>query len=189
MDLVKPKGKIIFSSSRNEDLESLLVLSGFINVKFDNTSNCKLTRAFRNCAPINLIVTVSDIICEKPSYEVGSSKKLSFGKKPEPAVSKVWKLDVDEDDEIIDPDELLDEEDKIKPSSESLRVCSTTGKRKACKDCSCGLADELDAEAKGKAIDSNPTQKSSCGSVSSYLEIRIKYVTTDNFLMSDQISF
>lgn len=72
----------------------------------------------------------------------------------------------DDDDEMIDADELLDEEDKQKPTSESLRVCSTTGKRKACKDCSCGLAEELDAEAKGDSVDVNPTQKSSCGSVS-----------------------
>lgn len=103
---------------------------------------------------------------EKPNYEIGSSTKLSFGKKTEPAASKVWKLDVDEDDEMINADDLLDEEDKQKPSSESLKVCATTGKRKACKDCSCGLAEELDAEAKGNTVDPNPTQKSSCGSVS-----------------------
>lgn len=108
----------------------------------------------------------SDIVGEKPNYEVGSKAKLSFGKKPAAVGSKVWKLDVDDDDEMINADDLLDEEDKLKPSAESLRVCATTGKRKACKDCSCGLAEELDAEAKGKAIDPNPTQKSSCGSVS-----------------------
>lgn len=86
--------------------------------------------------------------------------------------NKVWKLDVDEDDEMIDADELLDEEDKQKPTSESLRVCSTTGKRKACKDCSCGLAAELEAEVVGKNVDPNPTQKSSCGSVSFTFLIR-----------------
>lgn len=37
-------------------------------------------------------------------------------------VAAVWKLDVDdEEDERIDADELLDEEDKVKPSAESLR--------------------------------------------------------------------
>jgi hypothetical protein len=78
----------------------------------------------------------------------------------------VWKLDLndDEDEEMIDQDDLLDEEDKQKPDPESLRVCSTTGKRKACKDCSCGLAEELEAEVTKKQA--NPTQKSSCGSVS-----------------------
>lgn len=113
-----------------------------------------------------LFVRLSDIVSEKPNYEVGSMAKLSFGKKPAVEANKVWKLDIDDDDEMIDADDLLDEEDKQKPSSESLRVCSTTGKRKACKDCSCGLADELEAEAKGATIDPNPTQKSSCGSVS-----------------------
>lgn len=51
-----------------------------------------------------------------------------------------------------------------------ITVCGTTGKRKACKDCSCGLAEELKAEAGGLAnkID-NPIQKSSCGSVSNTL--------------------
>lgn len=88
-----------------------------------------------------------------------------FGKKPSATTNKVWKLDVDDDDEMINADDLLDEEDKQKPTSESLRVCSTTGKRKACKDCSCGLAEELDAEAKGQKVDPTPTQKSSCGSV------------------------
>lgn len=42
-------------------------------------------------------------------------------------------------------------------------VCGTTGKKKACKDCSCGLAEELAGE---KSTESIPVQKSSCGSVS-----------------------
>jgi len=144
LNLVKPKGKVVFSSASNEELQSLLVLSGFVNVKFVEANNY--------------------IVSEKPNYEVGASMKLSFGKKPAPQASKVWKLDMDDDDEMINADDLLDEEDKQKPTSESLRVCSTTGKRKACKDCSCGLADELEAEVKGTSIDPNPTQKSSCGS-------------------------
>ena len=74
----------------------------------------------------------------------------------------VWSLDDFEDDEVdlVDPDTLIDEADMEKPDSASLRVCGTTGKRKACKDCSCGLAEEL---ADGK----EPTTKSvnsSCGS-------------------------
>lgn len=53
-------------------------------------------------------------------------------------------------------------------------VCGTTGKRKACKDCSCGLAEELSSE-NGTKIDQNSTQKSSCGSVSWFdPEIMIK---------------
>ena len=39
-------------------------------------------------------------------------------------------------------------------------VCGTTGKRKACKDCSCGLAEEL---ADGKEV-TKKSVTSSCGS-------------------------
>lgn len=42
-----------------------------------------------------------------------------------------------------------------------ILVCSTTGKRKACKDCTCGLAEELS----GKTVQKD-TVKSSCGNVS-----------------------
>lgn len=44
-------------------------------------------------------------------------------------------------------------------------MCGTTGKRKACKNCSCGLAEELAAEvgAGEKAVSTQA--KSSCGNV------------------------
>lgn len=92
--------------------------------------------------------------------------KLSFGKSAakKEETAKVWKLDADDDEEEINEDDLLDEEDKKKPEEASLRVCGTTGKRKACKDCSCGLAEELDAEKTGKSLDTG-NAKSSCGSV------------------------
>ena len=109
----------------------------------------------------NILISVCG---EKPNYEVGSSAKLSFAKKPEKASAAIWKLDADDDEEQINEDDLLDEEDKAKPAPESLKVCATTGKRKACKDCSCGLAEELAGEkGASKAVDS-ANAKSSCGS-------------------------
>ncbi|XP_026499306.2 anamorsin homolog [Vanessa tameamea] len=135
--LLKPSGKLILKDSN--DVCSILKLNGFINV----------TKCSDN-----------QYLAEKPNFEVGSKASLKLNNKP-----AVWKLDetIEEawtgknDDEIIDSDMLLDEDDLKRPDQQSLRVCSTTGKRKACADCSCGLAEELRGETKD-------TPKSSCGS-------------------------
>ncbi|ALC39709.1 l-2-35Bg [Drosophila busckii] len=110
---------------------------------------------FINCAEDNLANTLT---AEKPGYETGSSARLSFTKKT--SNMNVWKISGD-DEELIDEEELLDEVDKQKPDPAGLRVCSTTGKRKACKNCSCGLAEELESEKTNKAESENA--KSSCG--------------------------
>ncbi|KAL4711997.1 hypothetical protein ACJJTC_003664 [Scirpophaga incertulas] len=138
--LLKPNGKIVMKDET--DITSALKLNGFVN--------------------INKRIKNNVYTAEKPSFEVGSKASIKFDSK-----AAVWKLDktveaqwnsaADDDDDIIDPDELLDENDFKKPDQQSLRVCATTGKRKACADCSCGLAEELRGEVKD-------TPKSSCGS-------------------------
>ncbi|CAB4068318.1 CIAPIN1 [Lepeophtheirus salmonis] len=82
-------------------------------------------------------------------------------KKPQP-VGNVWSLPDDDLNDVdnIDSEDLLDPEDLKKPEASELRVCGTTGKRKACKDCSCGLREELDAGKEPGTKDVN----SSCGS-------------------------
>lgn len=137
--ILKPDGKIIITNiSDANSTEFNLKTNGFMNV----------------------VTNESSITASKPKFAIGSSAKLNL-KKP-----TVWKLDDEDEDgeDLIDPDDLLDEDDLIKPDPTSLRVCGTTGKRKACKDCSCGLAEELDAETKtGKIIDTTDAPKSSCG--------------------------
>uniref|UniRef100_A0A3Q3WG29 Anamorsin n=1 Tax=Mola mola TaxID=94237 RepID=A0A3Q3WG29_MOLML len=116
----------------------------------------------------------------KPNFEVGSSSqiKLSFGKKtPKPAEKpaldsntvQMWMLsanDMNDDDvDLVDSDTLLDEEDLKKPDPASLKAASCgvgSSKKKACKNCTCGLADELEEESKGKQKNNLP--KSACGS-------------------------
>ena len=111
-------------------------------------------------------VTLYTSTATKPAHEVGASRPLSFAKPvavaPAPPAASVWTLEDMEDDsvELVDDSTLLDEADLVKVDPASLRVCGTTGKKKACKDCSCGLREELDS---GK----EPTTKSvssSCGS-------------------------
>lgn len=107
-------------------------------------------------------ITIVQIKCQKPNFEVGASSALSLPK-PSDSVAAVWKIDdtVDDTVDLIDSDQLLDEEDLKKPDAASLKVCGTTGVRKACKNCSCGLAEELAAEG-GKKEEST-TKTSSCG--------------------------
>lgn len=151
---------------------------------------CKTRVKLDKCTVRSTQLFSSAVLVEKPNYEVGSAATLSFGQKlsaQKAKVAAVWTIDNDDDDvaEVIDADELLDEEDLAKPDPSSNRgnflgfgisvdilpyilntnvlvVCGTTGKKKACKDCSCGLAEELAGE-KPKA---DPNAKSSCGSVS-----------------------
>ena len=82
--------------------------------------------------------------------------------------TKVWQFtqdDVQESD-LIDTDDLLDDLDLKKPTLVDKFDCGTSssGKKKACKNCSCGLADELENEAVDKQKKNVETVKSSCGS-------------------------
>ncbi|XP_077166338.1 anamorsin [Paroedura picta] len=111
---------------------------------------------------------------KKPDFEVGSSSqlRLSFVKKTipsekravDPTAAKLWTLSAndtnDEDPDLLDSDELLDSEDLKKPDPASLKApsCKESGKRKACKNCTCGLAEELEKEKKN-----NLKPKSACG--------------------------
>ncbi|XP_036737008.2 anamorsin isoform X2 [Manis pentadactyla] len=114
---------------------------------------------------------------KKPNFEVGSSSqlKLSIAKKSspsvkppvDPAAAKLWTLsatDMEDDNmDLIDSDELLDPEDLKKPDPASLRAvsCGEGKKRKACKNCTCGLAEELEKEKTREQMSSLP--KSACG--------------------------
>jgi hypothetical protein len=67
--------------------------------------------------------------------------------------------------ELIDEDDLLEEEDRKKKEADMDCGTSNGGKRKACKNCSCGLREMLDAEEEGSghAPASSEEPKSACG--------------------------
>nr|QZX63213.1 anamorsin [Halisarca dujardinii] len=121
-------------------------------------------------------VQLLEVSAEKPSYDVGARTQLSFAssivqndvKPVNESVASVWTLTttdaLDDDIDIVDPDSLLTEEDFLKPDPNSLKSdCGTSvnGKRKACKNCSCGLADELNGSNVPKK-----TTTSACGNCS-----------------------
>jgi len=166
--LLKPSGTFIFRAlvqqghrTEAEILSSLKVCgwieTKLIDVQLTEEEKEKIKSILKSSDPFKVV----EVVSKKPKYEVGASSQLSFKKAVPTSVAAVWKLDDTVEDDLIDDDQLLDEEDLKKPDPSSLRVCGTTGKRKACKNCSCGLAEELASEGEKK----EPTEMktSSCG--------------------------
>ncbi|NXE54971.1 CPIN1 protein, partial [Casuarius casuarius] len=185
--ILKPGGRVLLkepvvTESENSKIKTAvklptaLTLSGLVEVK--ELQKDPLTPEEAQSVREHLGYQGNDLLIvqmegRKPNFEVGSSSqlKLSFAKKPgpsgkpsvDPATAKLWTLSAndmnDEEMDLLDSDELLDSEDLKKPDPSSLRApsCKEMGKKKACKNCTCGLAEELEQEKKS----SQP--KSACG--------------------------
>jgi hypothetical protein len=69
-----------------------------------------------------------------------------------------------DDTDLIDEDELLAEEDRAKKEASSDCGTGNDGKRKACKNCSCGLRELIESEE--GASGAPPPPKSACGNCS-----------------------
>ncbi|KAJ1533218.1 Anamorsin [Nowakowskiella sp. JEL0078] len=117
-------------------------------------------------------VAVLQLIAKKPNYEVGAtaSLPLKFAKKNQATIKEkisIWKVQADDDDLAdiigIDEDSLLTEEDLMKPSIPVDCSADSKGKKKACKNCSCGLA-EIEAQEAKNEVKAAPVVTSSCGS-------------------------
>lgn len=94
--------------------------------------------------------TLSDsLITAKTPATLGSSAALN---KPK----TTWQISNDDDD-LIDPDDLLTEEDKVPVKKEFYACGPKSEKKKACKNCSCGFAEEIAGQPA-------PAIKSACGS-------------------------
>ncbi|KAJ2558367.1 electron carrier [Coemansia sp. RSA 1933] len=189
-----------------DEIVQQLKFAGFIDAEIDAAEDLS-EQALRNLAETywkladadsfvlqanGRIQTIS-VSAKKPAYNVGAAAALSFGKKAKKDQNssdadsgktkekKAWMLNVESDDEaeIEDQDGLLEEEDLIKPSAQSLtRPGGIKPKRKPCKNCTCGLADggDVDESVACAPEDSKPKTprkpvdvaniKSSCGSCS-----------------------
>ncbi|KAJ3046559.1 electron carrier [Rhizophlyctis rosea] len=121
-------------------------------------------------------VELVEVVAKKPAYEVGAAAALplSFARKkavngttlpattkPAPSKKSVWVVSAndEEDEDLEDEDELLDEEDLVVPQAKTgPSDCEMpAGKKKACKNCTCGRAEELAAEGEdGMDLDEEP---------------------------------
>jgi len=182
--ILKPSGFIILrepllqnstsqsveSCRTDKDMESALLIAGFTSTRIEHGH------------------AGTQIYSAKPDWEIGAAASLSLPKsktasggpvwslssddtvdsdlptiKPSAGSGMVWKLDGGDGD-LIEDDALLEKEDLARPEKGFDCGTSANGKRKACKNCSCGLAEELDA---GKEIKKKtPEQASACGNCS-----------------------
>ncbi|KAI8882665.1 DUF689-domain-containing protein [Backusella circina FSU 941] len=163
-------------------LESLLKLAGFVDVSTVDrvpVSDSTLADYFRLWGTNKIEQGTSRltgkfekvrILAKKPAYEVG--QKVSLKRRDK---KTVWQT-IQDDGELEDEDNLLDDDDKMKPTKESLEKpddCELTdGKRKACKNCTCGRAEDdvvaldLMDEDEDEVVEVDPTPKKTggCGS-------------------------
>uniref|UniRef100_A0A1W7RJB1 Anamorsin n=1 Tax=Agkistrodon contortrix contortrix TaxID=8713 RepID=A0A1W7RJB1_AGKCO len=184
--IVKPGGRVLLkeavtTETGNEKLktvsklQTIATLSGLVEVK-------ELQKDALSSEQIQAIQKHLDLQCneilavqlqgKKPNFEIGSASQLKLStvkksttEKPrvDPTAAKLWTLSAndmdDEDVDLLDSDELLVPEDLKKPDPASLKAptCKESGKRKACKNCTCGLAEELEQEKR------SAQPKSACG--------------------------
>jgi len=169
--LLKPNGHLITHVQLQDQTQSQALdrfkMCGFTNCNMlDNQNSFLSTEKSEHDKRSGSIW-----LCQKPSFDIGYSVPLPMKNgqqkttttKVSGGSNKVWKISAnDDDDELIDTDELLDDEDRKKPDIKNYDCgTSKTGAKKACKNCTCGLAEELEQEEHQEA---KKNIKSSCGS-------------------------
>ncbi|KAM4122038.1 hypothetical protein ACB094_01G051800 [Castanea mollissima] len=94
----------------------------------------------------------------KPSWKIGSSFAIKKATKTLP------KVQIDDDFDLIDEDSLLSEEDLKKPQLPRVDDCEVGSTRKACKNCTCGRAEEEQKVQLGFTAEQINNPQSACGS-------------------------
>ncbi|XP_076925813.1 anamorsin homolog [Bidens hawaiensis] len=147
--VLKPGGEIfihqtsdIVKETVKSSLERKLLVLGFSDIQLVQTAELQSL----------------GIKGKEPTWKIGSSFSL---KKPAKSLPKVQIAD---DMDLIDEDSLLSEEDLKKPQLPPVGDCEVGSTRKACKNCTCGRAEEEEKVQKlGVTMDQLENPKSACG--------------------------
>ncbi|KAH1081365.1 hypothetical protein J1N35_021126 [Gossypium stocksii] len=98
------------------------------------------------------------IKAKKPSWKIGSSFDIKK------TVKSPLKIQMDDDSDLIDEDSLLTEEDLKKPQLPTVGDCEVGSTRKACKNCTCGRAEQEEKVQKLElSADQLNNPQSACG--------------------------
>lgn len=163
---LKPKGKLsihkcLETREKGQALTADLKISGFVDIMAARETDGDNADRF--------------IVCQKPDWEVGSAAKVTINVKPIPTsnTTSSWKMSIDDlaDSDLIDEGDLLNDGVDVKTPSacnDSADNDNASGKKRACKNCSCGLAEEEAAEeiketTKSDGNNGAAKQKSACG--------------------------
>ncbi|GMI85775.1 homolog of yeast DRE2 [Hibiscus trionum] len=96
---------------------------------------------------------------KKPPWKIGSSFAIKKN-----TVKSTLKIKMDDDSDLIDEDSLLTEEDLKKPQLPPVGDCEVGTTRKACKNCTCGRAEQEEKVQKLElTMDQLNNPQSACG--------------------------
>ncbi|EQC41720.1 hypothetical protein SDRG_01676 [Saprolegnia diclina VS20] len=102
-----------------------LLLQGFVNSNVDVTA------------------TGLRLSGTKPGFTEGASAAVLI----KPVQKSKWTVVADDDDDMIDEDDLLDDTDEVLKAAKMDCGTGKDGKKRRCKDCTCGMKDENDEPA------------------------------------------
>ncbi|KAG9442284.1 hypothetical protein H6P81_018138 [Aristolochia fimbriata] len=155
--VLRPGGTIIAHISVGNEqtdqskssLERKLVIAGYLESQVIQLKSLLLPNERQS-------VTIK---AKKPSWTIGSSFSIKRSTKVLP------KIQIDDDSDLIDEDSLLTEEDLKKPQLPVVGDCEVGSTRKACKNCTCGRAEEeVKAVKIGLTDEQLNNPQSACGS-------------------------